>query len=152
MPGPQSRPRKLRGWLPSSSSSSKHGSPSHCRGKSWCGVAGGSGLVSDDIHGIGAPYVRGSAVIGKRHCQSTTPYGVLGEWPTWQLERGANPEVLQLINSAAGGGLTYESDGLHRFLSSMDRRLCCEPVWMAFWDRSVVLKSPAQYWLAVVLG
>ncbi|CRL20345.1 unnamed protein product [Penicillium camemberti] len=48
------------------------------------------------------------------------------------LVHRANPEVLQLINSAAGGGLTYESDGLHRFLSSMDRRLCCEPVWMAF--------------------
>lgn len=44
-----------------------------------CDVAGGSALVSDDIHGIGTLFVRGSAVIGTRHCQSTTPYEVLGE-------------------------------------------------------------------------
>ncbi|KAJ5592725.1 hypothetical protein N7537_009629 [Penicillium hordei] len=31
-----------------------------------CGVAGGSDLVSDDIHGIGAPFVRESAVIEKK--------------------------------------------------------------------------------------
>lgn len=66
-----------------------------------CGVAGGSVLVSDDIHGIGAPFVRGSAVIGKRYCQSTTPYSVRSTWwmthlTTWTRRKPRGPTADQL--------------------------------------------------------
>ncbi|KAF4771655.1 hypothetical protein HAV15_004669 [Penicillium sp. str.  len=85
-------PKQFQAWKPEP----LHGQEMWHVLRQQCGVAGGSALVSDDIHGIGTPFVRGSAVIGTRHCQS------------------ANPEVLQLINSAAEGSLVCESGRLRK--------------------------------------
>lgn len=71
-----------------------------------CGVAGGSALVSDDIHDIGAPFVCESAVIGKRalskYSVCCTEYGVLGS----QIHPKIN-DPLDNLNEAQTPKLRY---------------------------------------------